>query len=913
MKGFVSIIMFAAITPAHADFTLIQEVEKLRNSISAKDRSRPQLTLRLADLYFDEATKLSTSDDTKANMCRRKAIGLYRESITGADGLYAGTTGSLKTKIEFQLARLHADLGEGEAAKKYWLGLVNQTELLDLRREAALRLGELEDPRADEYFQIAIDLCAASDVCSYAHYRRSWLYKNQGKLGRAIEEIQLALYDAKGQIREESLRDMITFMGGEPASSVVAIEKIDALGSRHNRPDLLESLARSYYASGNREAGTRALDFINRRTPQADHQIQLLEEYYAQRNWDRFHELLEETVTGSGGAFKNAVESEKILRRLAIQLDGERVSQPERAPEFKGAAQLYLSRFPKSVERMKLMEGWTAAETDPAIKVVQLRKWLDDVASPLSAADATRLRELRASIAQKAGNHAVVAEEMAVLAAQLRTQPAQAAKVREYDYLQARALYELKDYGHALPLFKALASTDSPDNWAIQSQNLALDILSMRKDFEGVSRQASLWTQNPALQRNPKLAQDLKEMVEVSEQAGFEGAVAAGQSLSALTAFRKFCEAGKLLPKSCDNARVLAEKLGDEEALIAILKLQGKKAELAAELEAAGYFAESAALLEETELQVAEIAPFLRVATLYELGGNLAHRDRILRKLISLPAVKKSMGDTQTVVLVTLREAGLLGRDTLNLGWSADVRGRIANDLEMAGKGDGETRKILIASGDDLGTAWTNAILEVLQKADQAQAKIKFYGKNSKRKFEDRMAAIQKLAAQADAYLVKSSAASRVRIAALLVRCYVGLASEILASPIPDGLEPEAVQTVKESLAQMAAPFQEKSTAYSKLAREQLARVESPEVRIELERALNGETTDSATSRMAAPARQPLDSQRLTLALGSLHRNPSDIAALKDLKSIYDAAGSLRLGSYFQGRIAELEKRGDIK
>ena len=126
---------------------LIEDVENLRNSLKQTDSARKELTLRLADLYFDEITEankaleVSQTIQAKVLKYRSKAISLYIEALNG-NGFYQAATSPLKWKISFQLARLYSDGNRFSDAKPFWEKLVAQNDILDLKREAALRLAE---------------------------------------------------------------------------------------------------------------------------------------------------------------------------------------------------------------------------------------------------------------------------------------------------------------------------------------------------------------------------------------------------------------------------------------------------------------------------------------------------------------------------------------------------------------------------------------------------------------------------------------------------------------------------------------------------------------------------------------------------------------------------------------------------
>ncbi|NDD93432.1 hypothetical protein EBZ37_15300, partial [bacterium] len=338
-----------------------------------------------------------------------------------------------------------------DRSEPIWKMLAQQKELPEVSREAALRLAESVDTvNAAKWYQQALDLCSGGDLCSYIRFKRAWLFRQAARGGvaddRAIAEMELALFDSKGQVREESLRDYLVFLGerADTSESMArsSLSKIEALSQRLNRKQLIGDLAEAYFAAGNKGAGTFVLTQAQRLEPKFVRLARLAEEQYGLRQWDAFAVTLEEIGGDRGRSLLKAaapadgVDGEKFLRRLVIQLDGERISQKARAVEFQKATLAYLALFPDSKEKGKFQEGWLASESDPQKKLDQLASWIQ--AEPQSL----RLREFRASIAQKAGLQGVVASEMAALA----SSPEASGKAREYRYLQARSLYESKDF-----------------------------------------------------------------------------------------------------------------------------------------------------------------------------------------------------------------------------------------------------------------------------------------------------------------------------------------------------------------------------------------------------------------------------------------------------------------------------------
>jgi hypothetical protein len=894
----------AGLVPANSDEFLIRETESLRNTLSLSDPSRLPLTLRLADLCMEDAASAEYSRKLKL---QRQALSLYDEAL--ASGGSGRLEGPARIRVEFQKARILSELGEVDRALPIWKQVARQRDLRDLAREAALKLAESGDvANAASWYAIALELCSGGDLCSYVHYKRAWLYKQASKNGladeRAISEIELALFDSKGQVREEALRDYLVFLGefGGDLGKASAISKVEALSQRLQRPHMMGELAEAFFAAGNKAAGTVALAQAQRRMPQFARLCRLAEEQYGARDWDAFRLSLEELASPAAvrlmakAGDSERVEGEKLLRRLVIQLDGERISQPDRKADFQKSTLVYLSLFPASAERAKFQEGFLASEQDATLKLDQLARWIE--AEPTNA----RLREFRASIAQKAGMNALVASEMSALA--------RISGSREHRYLEARALYEGKDYARALPIFRELASASKfpqgrPDRWAVQSQNLVLDILAMDKSARGLDQvmaQASSWVDAPWAAVNAlstgvasELAGEIAGMRRVRDQARFEKAVLLGQSPEALVQFMDFCRQGFFADKSCENARVLSIQTRNQPALIEVLSLLGpaQHAVLASELERSGEFGRSADLLEKQGFSAGQASAqaAFKIALLRELSGDGPAWSRAVSALMSKVAsgsLKLSEAE-ERLWLSMARDSGVLATGSglaLKGLKSPAVRGQLAEQLEQLGHGSSETRKIILGSALMTGPTWKRWVFEDLESRISEQKKISFYGRNSKALFERRLKAVATLASQADSWIAKGDESVRVAIASKLQGVYEDLAREIRESPIPDGIPQEAIPELKAGLEEMARPFEEKAKVYS---------------------AAVVPVADSLVSQSAHPlqageAVQP-NTKRIGSAMARLARNPDSVAVLTELRDEYRSLRKERLASYFEGRI----------
>lgn len=939
LKSFVVGSVFLSLlvaTPfrATADQNLIRELDKLRNSLPYKDSSRPSLTLRLADVVYDEVTRLnsispdpSPAEYNKITSLRKKALKLYQEALTGANGLFSRPSGVQRTKIQFQMARLYSDLGELSQANQLFEELVKQNEIVSIQRESALRLAETAEnkkshallPVAKKYYDLAISLCEGGDVCSYVHYRKAWLLYNQQELPAALAEMKMALYDSKNQVREEALRDYLVFLSNVPGDGRDQLMEIEELGTKLNRPELLEQLGDGFYAVGNKVAGTNVLTHVNQKSPQLKKQVRLLEEFYGLRRWDEFRAVLDQLSTVTAAALpqdkseQNFVE--KYLRRVSIQLDGERETKKEHIPDFHAVVSLYMNLFPNTELRSKMIDGWLVAEPSEENKLAQLKTWIAEEKAAGRTKEEIRLRKMRTSVAQKLKLFDVVIEESAALATLEKSESQQ----RKYRYIQARSLYEIKKYDEALPVFKSLAdpnSFKSADEWATQSQNLALDIYAQRKDYASALALSSLWLNSPKISKDPALKKELADMQRISLETTFEQATALGESPKALATFQQFCLEKKFYPKSCENAKYLAVKLQDQTALLTVLENENQVDDLMSEYEAAAYFVKAATLVEKKNSPLkSDYQSALKLALLYELGNDLTNRDRVLDIVWKRVSKEKSLDDKlEPLLKLTFQDAGMLSSvKVLSLPWSKTNREYFAHDLEASGIKTKETQNILLSSKTYLGPAWSQRVLDVVNDLDVQQRKYSFYGRASKKKFETRLKKISTLKAKVEEYLEGSDTQTRVRLLAVLTHAYKDLSQEVLNTPLPKGLDEETAAGLQKALTDLAAPFVEQGASYEKLAREQAAKETAPEVKVALEQLITSREALQSDKIVMPQGAAPKYAKKIDLtsvqgSLDVLHKKPTATEAMQKLKDFYDSLGLKRLSAYYQGRMLNIKE-----
>jgi len=213
----------------------------------------------------------------------------------------------------------------------------------------------------------------------------------------------------------------------------------------------------------------------------------------------------------------------------------------------------------------------------------------------------------------------------------------------------------------------------------------------------------------------------------------------------------------------------------------------------------------------------------------------------------------------------------------------------LANYLEENGKGSRAAKRILLRSKTSAGDAWAKYVLMRLGILDRKQRRIRFYGKNSARRFKRRMGALKRLTSTSEQYYPGARPMTRAKIAKLLFKSHKHLGKTILASRIPKGLSLAKRDKLKDQLEEMAEPFFEKAKEYEDLARK--------EFQIAKER----EEEKPKLARLIRP-------RKLESLHRRLHKSPRNRRTLEKIQEIYEDHGHERLASYFRGRIAHLDQ-----
>ena len=927
-KFYLLLALMLITVPVFANDATIAEFESLRNSLPSTDPSRKELTLRLADLYFFAAVDVEKQAnlnpekngngvlDKKAKRQRLRSLNFYREVLKQFK--LSRTT---ELKVHYQVARLLDHLGRIRESLPEWNLLRKQQLVPKIRREALLKLAELaekkgnaaSDRQAEFLYKEALQICQTQELCSFVHYRLGWVYRNQNRIPEALKEIRQSLWDSKGQVQEEVLRDFMGFLTLKSGNGEKTLLEVEQLAKKLRRPELIENLAFGFYAAGNRTAGTRVLALVAARDPKFEYFVRLLEEYYGQRSWDKFREVREriDIATAVKLGIDERKEVEKILRRLVVQLDGEREGNPTALPEFLGIAEIYSQIFPKQDLAFRMMRSWLSAEKDMGRRMQKSQEWLTSGVRILTRAEEIELREIRSHSAQELQDTAAFRIEMDKLASLYKKKDHQ----RKARYVIAYSLYKETKLDLALPLFQALAkiaSGETADKWAMQSQNLALDIYNQKKDYTSIMRQADLYL-NRSWPRS--MAGEIKTLRKIRDQADFQWAVSQGDTPEALTKFFSFCNKGEHLPQSCANAKKVAVRLKDHQRLIQVLEKLNSKDDLINEYEVSGYFVKAANLLiQRTPLKSGKwnLEQAIKISLLYELEGDFKRRDLWLMALQRRYKRTAIPADREALLYQTWQEAGLLTKKSLKVRWPKAYKLRLANFLEVRKQGSKKTRSLLMAEVTNQGPMWEHYVRQLIIKKAIEERGISFYGRRSKNRFKRRLAKLRKWDKVANKYLEGLPTAGRYEVLTLLFGAYKQLQGEILATPIPEGLEAEAMTQLQNALQAMSTPFGEKAAAYHALLSEELGK--STDMSNHFWQSYLDQPATILPKDFLAQLKLPepktdkkIDLTLVGINLERLHNAKQLALPLQALRDAYVLGGSPRIASYYTGRLKELQ------
>lgn len=910
-RPFVVSLWFAALSSlaissvAPASQLLIEEAEKLRSSLPRKEKQqRRTFTIRLANLYYSEALKLSVDkpDDinaqAKVSKYRQRALNYYKEYLSGDNGEYEKASGEQKAAAEFNMARIYADNGDVESARRLWEALAKEgEEYPKIASESALSLAELleaKDPASNaafEYYGKALAGEAKHDTRIYIHYRRAWIQRNQDKILPAIAELKEAMYDSKGQLKDEVVSDLIVFHSMSAINPKDAIEYFESLGERINQNDLVTRLGDAYLAAGKKDAAIIVLANANGKEPNLLTQAKLLEETYGQRNWSMYEETLDGVKAPDTKALDEKAQKKvnAIFKRLIVQLDSERKTTPETLPHYINTANLFLRFYPHDETSFKVVNSLAGAYKEPEKRIAFIQETLSSPILKLTAAQKTGLQEQLVGLFQKQGNHEAAATQAKTLAGTA----AKNEDKRRFAFVEASELFDGGKVELALPLFAKIAQENGMDDMGRKSLMIVVREKGKAKDYAAAVAMAKPWLAQAEKSEDVKKSTEYKAVHEVYESSEFEWATSMGDKPEALAIFNRYCNAKQFTPKSCDNAKGMAARIKDYDTLMALLKAENAADELATIYETNGFFADAAKYYDKKILSKADAATtdFLKVALFYEIAGDKANHQAVLNKLSNkLKKGKFASEQEEALVLQTFKDAGMMGASILTLPWSEGNKCTMMDQLVMKGGNDG-LKKSIMNCKEATGPAWSEIVMNEVDGLYSAQDKIKFHGKKSEANFKRRLNAIKKLDASITKYLKLADQETSQALVKKGQQTYEKLSADIMATPIPQDTPEDQLPEIQKALADMAAPFNEKASAYAALVKS------TPEA----------VATVGQEQTVAEKQPEAVPQDQVQSLVKILNQDPENREAIRRLYELYKSKEHKRIAAYFEGRLKSLE------
>ena len=246
----------------------------------------------------------------------------------------------------------------------------------------------------------------------------------------------------------------------------------------------------------------------------------------------------------------------------------------------------------------------------------------------------------------------------------------------------------------------------------------------------------------------------------------------------------------------------------------------------------------------------------------------------------------------------------------LTLAWPLEKKIQIAEMLDQNG-GNKKAQKLILSQSRQTGPMWSKYILSEVQDLYTKQEKIGFYGRYSESRFKKRNKAIDSLALKAKSYLEGAGSRTRIYLLEILKRAYANLAQEIVSTPLPDDLTPEILAQVQQNIQAMAEPYLATSQDYARLQKEQFLQLD----KASHENVLADLSGDSLnfSEKIMLETQDIFTTDQIALGdreilLNKLASNPLDIKSLRGLENFYKSNESLRLASYFTGRINSLKE-----
>lgn len=889
---FIFLVVITGHSASASNMPRINELRSLRDSLSLQDPKRAVLEWKLGLALMNEVGQSSHSSKAAETSLKYSALNIFVALLRG-DTFHQGLDGEKRYIALLNSGILYLDLGQAKKGLESLEEVINQREYPRLHLQAAGRVAEYFDKnkfrkKAHQYYRIALQSCRGEEICAYLNYKDGWVFFRENDFANALQRMRKAVFGQEGQVREEALRDLLVFHASAGIPLEASISELDTLSEKTRHPELLEAFSETLVKHGKLADSTETLEYAQKRRPTLSKRVRLLSNYFSLRNWNEFKlKLGELSMPAEPVRPEDADMIRRTLKNLAVQLDGERKGDNTHSPELKTLLEAYLTLFPKSEDRFQMMEGWLAAETDSSRKLETLNQWVKTDLLPPDSSKFAQFHEIRALLASEQNEPETALDSLErILLGEIPE-----AKKRPLTFMKAEMLSALNRGEEALPLYLSIAKFETqPDELAWKSQKALLDAYTHAKSYGKVVDQAQSWLNRRKTSpfHPPMVDGQWDALARIHREAQFQWALEQGHSEAALRVFMDRCQKRELMPQSCQNAGEVARTLGDVRTFLTAREIIADPKELAADYELAAQFGKAAEQFERNWEHHFNVERLLKVALLYELASRPSDQQRLLRSL--KPALKGTrFGRMEDLILVSLRDAKLVDASLLQLNWSELNQARIAAILVESGSTHAQYRRMVLDAGPEVGGLWHKLVEARLEELASVQRKIDFHGKDSADRFRQRSRHLEKLVSEAETYSDQADEEMQRKISSLVADLYRDFASKIRQTPMPKGLSPSKQQEVEERLTEMAFPLEKKAHEYATLSlRPGLQKVAS-----------------------ASPVSAPTPS-KIRLQIDKLSEKPWDRRILEETKQFFEREGCTRISAYFEGRLDEIAREGDL-
>lgn len=945
---------------------VIQRLERVLSRMDRADGAYAPSTLRLADLLSERA-RLRAMNEVEAGCqgCqgsgedRKKALKMYEDLLPGARRENQGA-------ILFQMAHLYDMAGEGDKAaglfekilkepKKYPASLVTQARIsysdtLFAKGDFKRALSETETVFKDE----------KSPNRGLMLYRIAWCQFNLERLPQAIRSLEklasspaLLMKDSsRGPVVDTAFQgDVLRDLGVFYARQTVTSKEIDRfvkLLPADQRKQLLLEFGDEVGRVGQKKSASAIYNiYLDSPGLTEDERLRGFMSL-TQANFDQGQSGRSTAdFAVAAKAYKESrcsdeaqcVELKKQMKRYVTELHRSKKIKPD--VDVLKAYAIYAKTFPEDTE-MVIRGAQVAVDLKQANMAAILYRHAGDKAANEKLRETALLGEIDS--AEKSGDPELRRQAYAHYLQLMPNGP----KAFEVRYQDARLPYEAKQWKIASEKFRALAlDQKGPVSLRKKSADLALDSLAMEKrdaDLEAWSGEFAR-AMPAAGAEYAKISRSavLNQTAAVANDGRSSGSAlrAALQKMQS-TSLEGASDAEKI--PHYKNQAILAEKAGDEAALLVSLEALLAVKSLSAE--------------DREQTLAREVGLFER-----RLEFRAAYETAVKMKFPSL-----SKGERE-LRLATLADLGGMKSEThyrnavkagLSKSSEAAVRARLVaisarplKELEAQKKGLakspavlGETAVLVYAKTRDAGALEKTLKMPVLNKSAAAKfvRKQAFYPKHealsarianhvldsrTEARTQSSIQARVKLLKDADRSLTEAVAlndfTAQVMALSTVARENDRLVRELGALPMPRGLTQKEQNQYLQLLKQQMRPFLVKSKTATQKATEfwgndravssllqELDR-SRPELRPLLanEVRLLAQITpfNSVKSRLeSALLKTGPEGQELLSARAAVRNNPQDATRIERLKALETKIGHPLMAAYLEGRLGRIQK-----